>query len=59
MRSELVFGAMTYISNRYLIVRLAAKASSKLHRHILESKTRRIACLDPAADTSRPPPCSF
>jgi hypothetical protein len=32
MRSELVFGAMTYISNRYLLTRLAARATRKFHR---------------------------
>jgi hypothetical protein len=32
MRSELVFGAMKYVSNRYLLTRIAAKATRKLHR---------------------------
>ena len=32
MRSELVFGAMTYVSNRFLLTRLAAKATRRLHR---------------------------
>jgi hypothetical protein len=32
MRSELVFGAMTFIANRYLLARAAAKATRKLHR---------------------------
>jgi hypothetical protein len=32
MRSELVFGAMTHISNRYLLTRLAARATRKFHR---------------------------
>jgi hypothetical protein len=32
MRSELVFRAMTYISNRYLLTRLAARATRKFHR---------------------------
>ena len=32
MRSELIFGATTYVSNRYLLVRLASKAARKLHR---------------------------
>jgi hypothetical protein len=31
MRSELVFGTMTYISNRYLLTMLAARAARKLH----------------------------
>ena len=32
MRSELVFGAMTYVSNRLLLTRVAAQATRKLHR---------------------------
>ena len=32
MRSELVFRAMTYVSNRYLLTRVAAKATRKFHR---------------------------
>jgi hypothetical protein len=32
MRSELVFGAMTYVSNRFLLTRLAAKATRRFHR---------------------------
>jgi hypothetical protein len=32
MRSDLVFDAMTYVSNRFLLTILAAKASRKLHR---------------------------
>ena len=32
MRSELVFGAMTYISNRYLLIMLGARATRKFHR---------------------------
>ena len=32
MRSELVFGAMHYVANRYLLANLAAKAVRALHR---------------------------
>ena len=32
MRSELVFGAMTYVSNRFLLTRVTAKATRKFHR---------------------------
>jgi hypothetical protein len=32
MRSELVFGAMAYVSNRFLLTKLAAKATRKFHR---------------------------
>jgi hypothetical protein len=32
MRSELVFGALTQVPNRFLLTKLAAKATRKLHR---------------------------
>jgi hypothetical protein len=32
MRSELVFGAMTYVSSRFLLTRLASQAVRKFHR---------------------------
>jgi hypothetical protein len=32
MRSEPFFGATTYISNRYLLTMLAARATRKFHR---------------------------
>jgi hypothetical protein len=32
MRSELVFGAMTHVPNRFLLTKLAARATRKLHR---------------------------
>jgi hypothetical protein len=32
MRSELVFGAMAYVSNRFLLTKLASKAARKFHR---------------------------
>jgi hypothetical protein len=32
MRSELIFGAMAYVSNCYLLAMLASKAARKLHR---------------------------
>ena len=32
MRSDLVFGAMTHVSNRFLLTRVAAKATRKFHR---------------------------
>jgi hypothetical protein len=32
MRSELVFGAMSFVSNRYLLTKLASKATRELHR---------------------------
>lgn len=32
MRSERVFAAMTYVSNRFLLAKLAATATRKFHR---------------------------
>jgi hypothetical protein len=32
MRSELIFGAMTYVSNRFLLTGLASKATRRFHR---------------------------
>ena len=32
MRSVLIFSAMTYVSNRFLLTRLASKATRKFHR---------------------------
>ena len=32
MRSELIFGAMAHVSNRYLLTKLASKATRKFHR---------------------------
>ena len=32
MRSELIYGAMTYVSNRFLLSRLASKATRSFHR---------------------------
>ena len=32
MRSELIFGALTHVRNRYQLCQLASKATSKLHK---------------------------
>jgi hypothetical protein len=32
MRSKLVFNAMTHVSNRYLLARLAARATRRFHK---------------------------
>jgi hypothetical protein len=32
MRSDLIFGAMTHVSNRFLLTRLAAKATRSFHQ---------------------------
>ncbi len=32
MRSELIFGALTHVNNRYQLCQLASKATRKLHK---------------------------
>ena len=32
MRSELIFAAMTYVPNRFLLTKLVSKATRKLHK---------------------------
>jgi hypothetical protein len=32
MRSELIFGAMAHVPNRFLLTKLASKATRKFHR---------------------------
>ena len=32
MRSDLIFGAMTHVNNRYKLCQLASKATRKLHK---------------------------
>ena len=32
MRSELIFGAIAHVPNRFLLTKLAAKATRKFHR---------------------------
>jgi hypothetical protein len=32
MRSELIFGAMTHVSNRFLLTSLASKATRRFHK---------------------------
>jgi hypothetical protein len=55
MRSDLVFGAMAYVSNRYLLTRLASKAIRQLHRpstRIQETTNDvlvRFSCVSPIA----------
>jgi hypothetical protein len=59
MRSELVFGATRYISNRYLLVMFASKAVRKLHRpntrieDTANDAFARFAGADPRADVPR------
>ena len=59
MRSELVFGALKYVSNRYLLTRLTAKATRKLHwpHSRIEETTNdvlvRFSQADPVAHHAR------
>lgn len=56
MRSDLVFGATKQVSNRFLLVRVLAKASRDLHRPgaRIEDTTNdvltRCGCINPIAD---------
>jgi hypothetical protein len=59
MRSELIFSATTYVSNRYLLVMLASKATRKLHRPTTRIEDTandafaRLARAQPRADVRR------
>ena len=59
MRSDLIFGATVYVSNRYLLVMLASKAARKLHRpntrmeDTANDAFARFACAQPKADAPR------
>jgi hypothetical protein len=56
MRSDLVFGATTHVSNRFLLTKLAAKATRKLHRpnsriqETMNDVLLRFSQANPAAD---------
>ena len=56
MRSDLVFGAMKQVSNRFLLAKVLAKATRKLHRPgtRIEDTTNdvlvRCGCANPIAD---------
>ena len=53
MRSDLVFAAMNHVPNRYLLVRLASKATRQFHRpntHIKDTVNDvlyRFGCANP------------
>jgi hypothetical protein len=49
MRSELVFGAMAHVPNRFLLTKLAATATRKFHRphaRIEETVTEVLLCFN-------------
>ena len=56
MRSDLTFMALTHESNRYLLTRLIAKATRKLHRpntrlqDTMNDVFERVGCSKPGAD---------
>lgn len=56
MRSDLVFGAMTHVSNRFLLAQVLAKATRGFHRPgtRLQDTTNevltRFGCANPIAD---------
>ena len=59
MRSELIFGATAYVSNRYRLVMLASKAARKLHRpntrieDTANDAFARFSCAQPKSDVPR------
>jgi len=61
MRSDLVFGAMEHVSNRFLLVKVLASATRKFHRPgaRIEDTTNdilaRCGCADPIACESTVP----
>ncbi|WP_420237492.1 DNA-directed RNA polymerase subunit omega [Telmatobacter bradus] len=46
MRSNLVFGALSHVSNRYQLCQLASKATRKLHKPNtrLQDTTNEVLC---------------
>ena len=46
MRSDLVFGALSHVSNRYQLCQLASKATRKLHKPNtrLQDTTNEVLC---------------
>ena len=56
MRTDLTFMALTYGSNRYLLTRLIAKATRKMHRpntrlqDTMNDVFERFGCSKPRAD---------
>ena len=49
MRSELIFGALTHVSNRYQLCQLASKATRKLHKPNSRLHHYRVEEIDQAA----------
>ncbi|WP_433969166.1 hypothetical protein [Tunturiibacter gelidiferens] len=56
MRSELIFKAVAYESNRYKLVRLVAKGTRKLHRpntRVQDTTNEMLERLSEPAETSK------
>jgi hypothetical protein len=43
MRSDLVFGALSHVSNRYQLCQLASKATRKLHTRLQDTANEVLA----------------
>jgi hypothetical protein len=60
MRSDLVFGALSHVSNRYQLCQLASKATRKLHKPNtrLQDTTNEVLCsfqtTNPGTSASEP-----
>ncbi|MGP8271471.1 MAG: DNA-directed RNA polymerase subunit omega [Terracidiphilus sp.] len=54
MRSDLVFGALSHVSNRYQLCQLASKATRKLHKPNtrLQDTTNEVLCRFQTTDPS-------
>ena len=51
MRSDLVFGALSHVSNRYQLCQLASKATRKLHKPTTRLQDTTNEVLDRFKDT--------
>lgn len=51
MRSDLIFGALTHVSNRYELCQLASKATRKLHKPNTRLQDTTNEVLDRFKDT--------
>ena len=58
MRSDLVFGALSHVSNRYQLCQLASKATRKLHKPNtrLQDTANEVLCRFQTTDPSSTAP---
>jgi hypothetical protein len=52
MRSDLIFGALTHVNNRYQLCQLASKATRKLHKPNTRLQDTTNEVLDRFKDTT-------